>query len=964
MSSGPEQEAASAREAGPVAWKEGALSCALALLLALWPAAEALFGGDAALMAVDCATVQLPWSADLAAGRAPRNPDLSDQAVQFYPFYRWVARSWLAGDAPYWCPLIYIGVPGLANAQCGAVDPQVLLLVLFEALGGQALFDWGLGLLVWLRIAAALWGAYLLARRLGLGSPGASLAAIAFGYSGYLVLWLNHPHGHVTPFFPWVLYFLEGIRRSRPLAAMAGAATALAFAILGGHPETAFCIGATAGFWALAMLVQDRAAGGRALAALALGTSAGAVLLLPFLEYMELSGTKYLREIQVVQARGAVDWISLGLLAGLGAVVLAFRRARASRDWLPVGAVSLAFVGTILLLAQRGLGEGALFSLVPDLHGRPGVGAGYRGEGAFNEPASPWIAFAALAFALAGLLDSKGRLRRRGLVTLLGCLGYCLSVEAAGVLELFRFVPLVGLGETVRFSPVGALLLGLLAGDAVESSPLRARAAAFLVLLAFVGIAYRGGDVAPLSPDVPRDAEQDELVGFALLPSSVIEDEHSSVEGWIAPAVEIERGRLVIQRVDVGGAPVGPPRPTIGLELAGAPSELARASAPGAVEAAPRGARWFRTGFARTGDLPEGHWRFTVELLSGDRVVGSRLAGVSTIERSVDRAPLTMLFLAGGLLALLVPRRFAPVAILLAAGQALHFARGVNPTVPREEVFPLTRTEEILREGLGSHRFFGDSGVLPPNTGLVHGVRALDGYDAMEVLAFSSYRISVVPPGVAPVLAWNARGIDLLDNGFRLCGVGMLALRGPFEHPGWELVAGPSEPDAKRAETWIYRARDPLPRAFCVPRVTTVEELGRIHRADPRGWDPLAVAAVDGDWRPERPFTRAEVGELELTNNEARVTAELDGDGLLVVTEQAFPGWKAYVDGEERAVLTVDMVFRGVALDAGRHEVVFRYEPVPLRNGAWITLLSFGGIAALAVLGLRRVRAGAPARLP
>ena len=34
------------------------------------------------------------------------------------------------------------------------------------------------------------------------------------------------------------------------------------------------------------------------------------------------------------------------------------------------------------------------------------------------------------------------------------------------------------------------------------------------------------------------------------------------------------------------------------------------------------------------------------------------------------------------------------------------------------------------------------------------------------------------------------------------------------------------------------------------------------------------------------------------TNNTVRLQAELDGDGLLVLTDQAFPGWEVFVDGE------------------------------------------------------------------
>ena len=106
----------------------------VALALAAWPVRGALFDPGQVLFAVDTATAQLPWSAAEPASTGPpaqnrvQNPDLADQGVQFYPFYRWVVRSWLSGDPPTWCPLIYAGAPGFGNAQSGALDPQVGLL--------------------------------------------------------------------------------------------------------------------------------------------------------------------------------------------------------------------------------------------------------------------------------------------------------------------------------------------------------------------------------------------------------------------------------------------------------------------------------------------------------------------------------------------------------------------------------------------------------------------------------------------------------------------------------------------------------------------------------------------------------------------------------------------------------------------------------------------------------------------
>jgi hypothetical protein len=48
------------------------------------------------------------------------------------------------------------------------------------------------------------------------------------------------------------------------------------------------------------------------------------------------------------------------------------------------------------------------------------------------------------------------------------------------------------------------------------------------------------------------------------------------------------------------------------------------------------------------------------------------------------------------------------------------------------------------------------------------------------------------------------------------------------------------------------------------------------------------------------------------------------------------------------------LIFRAVALDAGTHEIVFRYRPRPLLAGAWISLAAALIWCALCVAGLRR----------
>jgi uncharacterized membrane protein YfhO len=79
------------------------------------------------------------------------------------------------------------------------------------------------------------------------------------------------------------------------------------------------------------------------------------------------------------------------------------------------------------------------------------------------------------------------------------------------------------------------------------------------------------------------------------------------------------------------------------------------------------------------------------------------------------------------------------------------------------------------------------------------------------------------------------------------------------------------------------------------------------------------------------------------------LSAKAAGDGILVVSEVYVPGWRAYVDGKEVEILPTNYIQRGVALPAGEHTVVFRYDPLSLKLGLWLTVVS--AVVALAILG-------------
>src|SRR5262249_61026881 len=82
-----------------------------------------------------------------------------------------------------------------------------------------------------------------------------------------------------------------------------------------------------------------------------------------------------------------------------------------------------------------------------------------------------------------------------------------------------------------------------------------------------------------------------------------------------------------------------------------------------------------------------------------------------------------------------------------------------------------------------------------------------------------------------------------------------------------------------------------------------------------------------------------------------RVVVETSGarGGLLVLTDQYYPGWQATVDGTPATIVRADYLFRGVRVPGGDHRVEFVYRPSSFRTGATISLLALATIFGLPV---------------
>ena len=96
-------------------------------------------------------------------------------------------------------------------------------------------------------------------------------------------------------------------------------------------------------------------------------------------------------------------------------------------------------------------------------------------------------------------------------------------------------------------------------------------------------------------------------------------------------------------------------------------------------------------------------------------------------------------------------------------------------------------------------------------------------------------------------------------------------------------------------------------------------------------------------------------GTVKLTGysaNEAKYEIASTSGGLVVFSEVYYPGWTATVDGQNVEVGRANYVLRAINVPAGKHEVVFRFDPQSVHTTETIAYIALGVLALLIVVAI------------
>jgi hypothetical protein len=296
-------------------------------------------------------------------------------------------------------------------------------------------------------------------------------------------------------------------------------------------------------------------------------------------------------------------------------------------------------------------------------------------------------------------------------------------------------------------------------------------------------------------------------------------------------------------------------------------------------------------------------------------------------------------------------RVLAPLLVIIIIAQRVTSEGGVHKSFPMSAAYPPMKIFEPMKEiegpalsgAEGPFRVIGQGLSFIPGMSAFYGLEDARGYEAITLSHYfrtyplwcehQSYFINRVHDITKPF-------VSLLNVRFAFAGEWL-----PVPQ-GWRLVA-------QQGHVILLENMNVIERAF-VPRNVklgltdeqALEEMKSVSDFRERAW-------ITSDAAIERANGPGTVTIRRTAHGEFQLTADMQGDGWIVLTESAWKGWRAYLDGRRVTIQRANVAFHSIYVPKGKHAIRFVYWPESFVIGRTI---SFGTLLLVIVFGVWQFR--------
>jgi hypothetical protein len=272
------------------------------------------------------------------------------------------------------------------------------------------------------------------------------------------------------------------------------------------------------------------------------------------------------------------------------------------------------------------------------------------------------------------------------------------------------------------------------------------------------------------------------------------------------------------------------------------------------------------------------------------------------------------------------------VSLLGSVTQLIIFAFSWYPVIDTKQfpIYPKEPVSSFLARDSSASRFviFGkylvDGYLMAANSADVYGIYDLNGYET-----FSIRSISVLSDKYPSLDSPSLRLYGLVNTKYIL--TSKVGLQSPNVRRLFRI-------DSMN----VYENLLCKPRAYIVYKNRTLNTENEVEKdLIEDSFDGSEALFLSSEPHPtERPRISLcnDVKILHSNNEEVALRIETSSEGILILTDTYYPGWKCYVNEVETPIYRANYCMRAIIIPSGKSEVIFRFEPAIFSAGVNINI--------------------------
>ena len=229
--------------------------------------------------------------------------------------------------------------------------------------------------------------------------------------------------------------------------------------------------------------------------------------------------------------------------------------------------------------------------------------------------------------------------------------------------------------------------------------------------------------------------------------------------------------------------------------------------------------------------------------------------------------------------------------------------------------------------------------ILTPNLPILYGLESVEGYDPLFIGRYQTFFRNFQPDYDKD----NAMIFAGPEGNFQDEVADFLNVK-YYVTPKEKILRKKLPFVAEDEKIKIYNNPDYQERAFIVHETKVIEDDAKILsflKSDQMNFRKMVV--LEGEPKPfsggENNESNSDQAVIDLYEpNKISMTVKTDKSGFLVVSNNFYPGWIAFVDHQPVKIYRANYTFQAIQIPAGTHQVEFLFRPKSFTLGAMISV--------------------------